>query len=88
MARITLDITMSLDGFVADPEPSMEDPLGKRGMELHEWAIRLAGWRQAHGMEGGETGPRLRPRGRAHRVVRRGRHGPAHVQRRGRAVGG
>ena len=57
MARITLDITMSLDGFVAGPEPSMEDPLGKRGMELHEWAFRLASWRQSHGMEGGETGP-------------------------------
>jgi dihydrofolate reductase len=57
MARITLDISMSLDGFVAGPDPSMEDPLGKRGMELHEWAMRLASWRQAHGMEGGETGP-------------------------------
>jgi dihydrofolate reductase len=57
MAPITLDITMSLDGFVAGPEPSMEDPLGKRGMELHEWAFRLASWRQAHGMEGGENGP-------------------------------
>ena len=57
MARITLDITMSLDGFVAGPEPSMEDPLGKRGEELHEWVFGLASWRQAHGMEGGETGP-------------------------------
>jgi dihydrofolate reductase len=57
MAPITLDITMSLDGFVAGPEPSMDDPLGKRGEELHEWVIRLAAWRQAHGMEGGETGP-------------------------------
>jgi len=57
MARITLDITMSLDGFVAGPEPSLEDPLGKRGMELHEWAFRLAAWRREHGMEGGETGP-------------------------------
>ena len=57
MARITLDITMSLDGFAAGPDPSLEDPLGKRGMELHEWAFRLAAWRREHGMEGGETGP-------------------------------
>ena len=57
MARITVDISMSLDGFVAGPDPSLEDPLGKRGMELHEWAFRLAAWRSAHGMEGGETGP-------------------------------
>jgi dihydrofolate reductase len=57
MTPITLDITMSLDGFVAGPEPSMEDPLGKRGEQLHEWVFGLASWRQAHGMDGGETGP-------------------------------
>jgi hypothetical protein len=57
MAPITLDISMSLDGFVAGPEPSMEDPLGKRGEELHEWVFRLAAWRAAHGLEGGEPGP-------------------------------
>ena len=57
MTRITLDITMSLDGFVAGPEPSLDDPLGKRGMELHEWVFGLASWRRAHGGEGGETGP-------------------------------
>jgi len=57
MARITLDISMSLDGFVAGPDPTLEDPLGKRGMELHEWVFGLAAWRAEHGMEGGETGP-------------------------------
>jgi dihydrofolate reductase len=57
MGKLKLDITMSLDGFVAGPEPSLDDPLGKRGMELHEWVFGLATWRQAHGMEGGETGP-------------------------------
>jgi dihydrofolate reductase len=57
MARITLDISMSLDGFVAGPDPSMEDPLGKRGEDLHRWAFGLASWRKAHGGEGGETGP-------------------------------
>ncbi len=57
MARITVDISMSLDGFVAGPDPSMQDPLGKRGEELHEWVVRLATWRAAHGLEGGEGGP-------------------------------
>ena len=57
MARITLDISMSLDGFVAGPDPSMEDPLGKHGEDLHQWAFRLVSWRKAHGGEGGETGP-------------------------------
>jgi dihydrofolate reductase len=57
MARITLDITMSLDGFVAGPDASLDDPLGKGGEQLHEWMLRLAAWRSAHGLEGGETGP-------------------------------
>jgi dihydrofolate reductase len=29
--------SMSLDGIAAGPEQSLEDPLGKRGMELHQW---------------------------------------------------
>jgi dihydrofolate reductase len=57
MARVFTDITMSLDGFVAGPEQSLEDPLGAGGMQLHEWAFRLAAWRAPHGLEGGESGP-------------------------------
>ena len=52
---LTLEITMSLDGFVAGPNPSLEDPLGKRGEELHEWAFAAQAWREAHGLEGGEA---------------------------------
>jgi dihydrofolate reductase len=54
MSKLSADITMSLDGFVAGPEPSLDDPLGKGGMALHEWAFRLKRWREPHGMEGGE----------------------------------
>jgi dihydrofolate reductase len=57
MTRVFADITMSLDGFVAGPEPTLEDPLGAGGMQLHEWAFRLAAWRAPHGLEGGEVGP-------------------------------
>jgi dihydrofolate reductase len=57
MTRLTFDISMSLDGFVAGPNQTLEEPLGERGEELHEWIIRLAGWRERHGMSGGETGP-------------------------------
>jgi dihydrofolate reductase len=53
MTKLTADITMSLDGFVAGPDPSLEDPMGKGAMALHEWAFRLKRWREAHGMEGG-----------------------------------
>lgn len=46
---------MSLDGYVAGPNPSVEEPLGEGGEELHEWVIKLAAWREAHGREGGEV---------------------------------
>jgi dihydrofolate reductase len=55
VTKLRLDITMSLDGFVAGPNASLEDPLGKGGMRLHEWAFAAASWRQQHGLSGGET---------------------------------
>jgi dihydrofolate reductase len=57
MAKLRLSITMSLDGYVAGPEQSRENPLGKGGEELHDWAFAVRSFRQMHGMEGGETGP-------------------------------
>ncbi len=45
---------MSLDGFVAGPSQSVENPLGIGGMRLHEWAFELAIFRGEHEMEGGE----------------------------------
>jgi dihydrofolate reductase len=46
---------MSLDGFVAGPDQSVENPLGVGGMKLHEWVFPLKAWRSMHGMEGGEV---------------------------------
>jgi dihydrofolate reductase len=54
MTKLTLDISMSLDGYVAGPNPTKEEPLGKDGERLHEWVVRLASWREAHGRSGGE----------------------------------
>jgi dihydrofolate reductase len=54
--RLTLDITMSLDGFVAGPNASLEDPLGEGGTRLHEWAVATRAWNASHGQEGGGTG--------------------------------
>jgi dihydrofolate reductase len=53
MSELTVDITASLDGYVAGPRPSLEDPLGVGGERLHEWLFNLASFRKAHGMEGG-----------------------------------
>ncbi len=44
---------MSLDGFVAGPNPSVQDPLGVGGEQLHEWVFPLEIWRRPHGLEGG-----------------------------------
>jgi dihydrofolate reductase len=55
VARLRFDISMSLDGFVAGPNQSEEDPLGEGGMQLHEWAFELAAWRKPHGQDGGEV---------------------------------
>jgi dihydrofolate reductase len=55
MSRLRFQASVSLDGFVAGPNPSEEHPLGERGMQLHEWAFKLAAWRRPHGREGGET---------------------------------
>jgi dihydrofolate reductase len=55
MARLRFQISTSLDGFVAGPNPSEEHPLGEGGMQLHEWVVKLAAWRKPHGREGGET---------------------------------
>jgi dihydrofolate reductase len=57
MTRLTFDISMSLDGFVTGPNQTLEEPLGQGGEQLHEWAVRLASWRERHGMSDGETGP-------------------------------
>jgi dihydrofolate reductase len=51
---LVLDISMSLDGFVAGPNPSREEPLGVGGERLHEWVVGTDAWRRQHRMEGGE----------------------------------
>jgi dihydrofolate reductase len=47
---------LSLDGYVAGPNQSLEAPLGEGGELLHEWVFPLRTWRELHGQEGGETG--------------------------------
>jgi dihydrofolate reductase len=57
MTRLRLNITMSLDGYVAGPNQSVSNPLGEGGEHLHEWAFATRTFRAVHGMEGGATGP-------------------------------
>jgi dihydrofolate reductase len=55
VAKLRFQISISIDGFVAGPNPSEEHPLGEGGTQLHEWVVKLAEWRKPHGYEGGET---------------------------------
>src|SRR3954466_13359134 len=47
---------VSLDGYAAGQNQSLENPLGVRGPELFEWFFATRTWKQMHGQEGGSTG--------------------------------
>lgn len=57
MGRLRFEITTSLDGFIAGPDPDLEHPLGVGGRGLHNWVFGLKAFRERHGESGGETGP-------------------------------
>ena len=87
MSKLRFEISISLDGYVAGPNQSEENPLGEGGEQLHEWIFKLAAWREPHGREGGEVNAST-PSGRGSaRRRRRGDHGPQHVRRWPWAVG-
>ena len=48
--------SVSVDGFGAGPEQSLKDPMGKRGMELHQWFLGTRTFRTMLGKDGGSTG--------------------------------
>ena len=47
---------LSLDGFGAGPEQSLEDPLGKGGPELHKWLVGTRTFKAMFGAAGGREG--------------------------------
>jgi dihydrofolate reductase len=53
MSSVTCQISISLDGFVAGPNQSVDNPIGEGGMRLHEWALATDSWRRQHGLDGG-----------------------------------
>jgi dihydrofolate reductase len=56
MTRLVVDISVSLDGYVAGPNQTLEDPLGENGEMLHDWVVGTKQFKDMHGGEGGETG--------------------------------
>jgi dihydrofolate reductase len=55
MTKLRCHISISLDGFVAGPNQSVENPLGEGGERLHDWVVALAAWRRAHDKPGGDV---------------------------------
>ena len=58
MARLRVQcFALSLDGYGAGPEQSLQNPLGIGGMALHEWVFPTRTFQTMFGKEGGTTGP-------------------------------
>jgi dihydrofolate reductase len=55
MTSINCHISISLDGFVAGPGQSPENPIGRGGLRLHEWVFATQSWHAQHGQEGGQA---------------------------------
>src|SRR3954467_13611232 len=57
MSRVRVaGFSVSVDGFGAGTEQSLEHPLGKRGPELFQWFFPTRSFRGMHGGEGGSPG--------------------------------
>ena len=57
MGRVRVaGFSLSLDGFGAGPDQSLQDPLGKRGRELHGWFFGTKTFRTMFGEDGGTDG--------------------------------
>jgi dihydrofolate reductase len=47
MTSVTCNMSVSVDGFAAGPDQSLDEPIGKGGMRLHEWHFNPQGEDQA-----------------------------------------
>jgi len=57
MSRVRVAcLGVSIDGFSAGPDQSLEQPLGVGGPEIMAWFFGTRTWREMHGEEGGSTG--------------------------------
>jgi dihydrofolate reductase len=73
---------MSLDGYVAGPNQSQDEPLGAGGEDLHTWMFTLKEWLEPQGQSGGEDNASnaVLAEGNANvgaEIMGRGKFGPA-----------
>jgi len=50
------NISMSVDGYAAGPDQSLQNPLGVGGEQLHNWFFHTRSWHQMQGTDGGDEG--------------------------------
>ena len=55
MRKVRFSVSVSLDGYMAGPDQSEQNPLGKGGMGLHSWLFDMEAWRTSHGETGGRV---------------------------------
>ena len=53
MTRVVCQISVSVDGFAAGPNQSLENPIGEGGMRLHEWLFETNYWKERQGLPKG-----------------------------------
>ena len=70
MPKVTAHLSISLDGYVAGPDQSQENPLGIGGLDLHRWHID----EPQHEVDAAMTERILAPRGAY--VMGRNMYGP------------
>ena len=56
MGKVRGALSVSLDGYGAGPDQSLENPLGRGGEDLHGWFVPTRTFKSTHGAEGGTTG--------------------------------
>jgi dihydrofolate reductase len=56
MSKVICQQSISLDGYTAGPNQSLENPIGEGGMRLHEWMFETAAWNRMQGLSGGSEG--------------------------------
>ena len=50
MSIVKCHQSISLDGFTAGPNQSLDNPIGEDGLRLHQWMFETAAWRRMQGL--------------------------------------
>jgi dihydrofolate reductase len=57
MSKVICHQAISIDGFTAGPNQSLENPIGEGGTQLHQWMFETAAFMRMQGQPGGSEGP-------------------------------